>query len=237
MPLPRLFCWTRFGTEAGEPIEDILRRKEEERHLNGGVFLWGIGNAIGPSLLELIRLDPNPQVIFSPIRSSPKTVDVSPEQVAVWAWGETLWGEPFTLPEYSVVTSRFALTASQKRHYALVCHSDSPLSFEESLETIPFGALRNLCSGRLVGASQVTAIVSQTTQDVRSGPEYRVAIRASLVYPYFLQLQGPVPIGSDVTAFGVGRDYEAIRRAVRNAREASRSEAISSTSLCLPGIG
>jgi hypothetical protein len=26
-----MFCWTRFGTEAGEPIEQILERKEDER--------------------------------------------------------------------------------------------------------------------------------------------------------------------------------------------------------------
>src|SRR5689334_16901759 len=36
-PLPLLFCWTRFGTEAGEPIEAILERKEREREATGGV--------------------------------------------------------------------------------------------------------------------------------------------------------------------------------------------------------
>ena len=50
--LPTIFCWTRFGGEAGEPIEQILFRKEQERLANGGVFLWGIGNAVGPSIYE-----------------------------------------------------------------------------------------------------------------------------------------------------------------------------------------
>jgi hypothetical protein len=55
--LPGFFCWTRIGPEAAEPIQGILRRKEQERVANGGVFLWGIGNAVGPSLSEL--LDPH----------------------------------------------------------------------------------------------------------------------------------------------------------------------------------
>src|ERR1700728_56037 len=35
--IPDRFCWTRFGTEAGESIEHILNRKEEERLANGGI--------------------------------------------------------------------------------------------------------------------------------------------------------------------------------------------------------
>ena len=26
MPLPEVFVWTRFGTEAGQPIEEIIER-------------------------------------------------------------------------------------------------------------------------------------------------------------------------------------------------------------------
>ena len=46
--LPDLFCWTKYGTEAGEDIGAILERKESERLASGGTFLWGVGNAIGP---------------------------------------------------------------------------------------------------------------------------------------------------------------------------------------------
>ena len=53
MDLPRFFCWTRFGTEAGQPIEQILERKEQERIVNNGLFLWGIGNSLTPSMIEL----------------------------------------------------------------------------------------------------------------------------------------------------------------------------------------
>ena len=43
MSLPDHFCWTRYGTEAAQPIQNIFGRKEEERHANAGVFFWGIG--------------------------------------------------------------------------------------------------------------------------------------------------------------------------------------------------
>ena len=88
--IPKCFCWTRFGTEAGEAIGHIFKRKEEERIANSGVFIWGIGNAVGPSVRELVLRTPKPQVLFSPIRSAAKLQDVSPPSVAAWTAGETL---------------------------------------------------------------------------------------------------------------------------------------------------
>ena len=84
IPLPQCFVWTRFGTEAGQSISDILRRKEKERAANGGIFYWGIGNAVGPSILELLRRTDEPEVLFSPIKSAPKRDDVTPEAVVAW---------------------------------------------------------------------------------------------------------------------------------------------------------
>jgi hypothetical protein len=46
MNLPETFCWTRYGTESGSPIEAIILRKELERQV-AGVFCWGVGNALG----------------------------------------------------------------------------------------------------------------------------------------------------------------------------------------------
>ncbi len=84
MPLPEVFCWTRFGTEAGQPIDEILDRKEQERAANSGMFFWGIGNSIGPSLRELLRCTPSPEVLFSPTRSTPRREDVAPPAVVAW---------------------------------------------------------------------------------------------------------------------------------------------------------
>lgn len=83
-PLPNKFCWTRFGTEAAESVELILQRKERERIANQGLFLWGIGNAIGPSIKELVKCVRKPEVLFSPIRSAPNFKDVKPATIATW---------------------------------------------------------------------------------------------------------------------------------------------------------
>src|SRR5258706_6602623 len=104
--LPNLFCWTRFGTEAAEPIEAIISRKEQERISNDGLFLWGIGNAIGPSIAELLERALNPEVLFSPIKSAPKCKDITPAAIAAWTSAVALDGSPFDLPKHSLVTSR-----------------------------------------------------------------------------------------------------------------------------------
>jgi hypothetical protein len=184
-PLPQMFCWTRFGTEAGEGIESILARKEAERVANGGVFLWGIGNSIAPGLSELVAEDESPELLFSPILSRPRPFDIAPPHLVVWRAGEALDGERYALPESACVTSG-AREASPSRHYALVCRSDTPLCLGE-FGQLNFASLSNLVSGRRLGVSQVTAVVSHDPQRV-GGPDYQIALRANLVPPYFVRL-------------------------------------------------
>jgi hypothetical protein len=190
--VPSMFCWTRFGTEASEPIDAILRRKEQERLLNGGVFLWGIGNAIGPSMAELVRRESVPEVLFSPMKSAPKCKDVAPAAVATWTSATGLDGRTFELPSNSVVTSRFDILAPKKGHYALVCYSETPLASARGQGTLSFSKLRNILTGRPVGASQVTAVVEQSVDICLALTLYDVAIRAALVAPYFVRLADPV---------------------------------------------
>jgi hypothetical protein len=194
--LPACFCWTRFGTEAGQAIDQIFERKEQERTANGGVFFWGIGNAIGPSIRELICRTAIPEVLFSPIRSVPRLADAKPSCVVAWTAAETLGGESFQLPEHSLVTSRYDPNAPRESSYALVCFSPRPLSESRCDEQIAFTGLRNLRTGRPVGASQVTAIVKSMSIAVDETPKYEVLIRARLVEPYFLRLRNPVALSS-----------------------------------------
>lgn len=190
--LPRRFCWTRFGTEAGETIETILARKDAERQANNGVFFWGIGNSIAPAVTELIRCEREPEVLFSPIKSRPRKVDVAPACVARWTAAEPLLGDVFDLPENTTVTSRWDPVRPTATHYALVCSSTAPLELEDA-GLLSFGALSNLRSGAPLGASQVTAVVHRARTG-RGGGEYRVALRAALVEPYFVRLRDPVPL-------------------------------------------
>jgi hypothetical protein len=194
MNLPDLFCWTRIGTEAGQSIDKIMARKEEERFANNGLFFWGIGNAIGPSMLELVKRVDVPEVLFSPIRSTARREDVHPASVVAWTEGETLSGEKYELPAQSLVSSRFDPVSPRGRHYALVCCSDSPIALDLGKNKIQFSDLRNLLTGRPVGASQVTAVVSSTETKGDKGPSYDVAFRARLAPPYFICLRKPIPV-------------------------------------------
>jgi hypothetical protein len=193
MALPSQFCWTRFGTEAGEGITQILVRKERERVSNGGIFLWGIGNAVGPSMRQLVALDAQPEAIFSPIRSAPQRNDVSPALVVRWTAGTDMDGRRYELPSASLVTSRFEKAGKRVHHYALVCASTIALALDTEGETLAFGWMRNLATDRPVGPSQVTAVVRQSNGGA-PGISYRAALRVKLVYPYFVQLTNPAPL-------------------------------------------
>ncbi len=191
--LPAAFCWTRFGPEAGEPFTGILDRKERERRANGGVFFWGIGNALGPGIAELIRSSKNPEVLFSAIRSRPRAKDLHPSVTMRWTIAETMDGERFELPPAVVVHSGRDTPDSSRPHYALVCRSDAPLTLQD-LGRLRFAALRNLRSGSVLGASQVTAVVRRLEVDAVEGAEYVVALRAQLTAPFFVRLGGGVAV-------------------------------------------
>ena len=173
-------------------MPEILARKERERRANGGLFLWGIGNAVGPGMRELLRRSSDPSVLFSPIKSRPRAADASPPRVAAWTAAETMDGQPYELPSGSVVTSRLDRDQPKASHYALVCRVERPLQPEEAGLSLDFCGLRNLTTGSCLGSSQVTAVV-ETTGDICGADRdrYPVAWRARLAWPYFVRLHEP----------------------------------------------
>ncbi len=185
MNIPECFCWTRYGPEAGESFSSILARKERERQASGGVFIWGIGNGLGPSMKLLVDMAVEPTVVFSPIRSRPRSCDLSPAAVTIWTHATTMTDEPYTLPEAAYVTSRQQVRP--RPHYALVCRSDRPLKENDGGDHLYFGGLRNLRTGTALGASQVTAVVKRDP-NIRAGNTYSVAFIAQLCPPYFVRL-------------------------------------------------
>lgn len=191
---PQCFCWTRFGDEAGQSMAEILARKELERRANGGVFLWGIGNAVGPGMRKLLQIVPEPLVVFSPIKGRPRRSDSSPSLVAAWTAAETMRGCPYQLPPGSMVTSRLDPAHSKPSHYALVCYSDKPLAPAASGPRIGFTSLRNITTGNRLGASQVTAVVRVAGDTEVQDGGYQVAWTARLAEPHFIRLRAPVHI-------------------------------------------
>jgi hypothetical protein len=186
--IPDAFCWTRFGTEAGETIEEILERKEQERRDNDGIFFWGIGNSVAPGMAALLERSDRPEVLFSPIRGKPRTMDRAPAARFTWAAGSDLGGYRFELPRTALVTSGGPPGGPGRPHYALVCTSSSPLSIDSGDAELDFLALRNLVSGNPLGVSQVTAVVRAIKGQVPSDMRYRVAMRTELAPPYFVRL-------------------------------------------------
>jgi hypothetical protein len=186
MDLPNFFCWTRFGTEAGEPIGSILQRKEMERLANAGIFYWGVGNSVAPGIASLLQRVPRPELLFSPIKSRPRPVDVAPQRVVRWREAITIAGDQIMFPETVRITSR-----ESRAHYALVCSSTHPLEVA-TLGRLHFSDLRNLGSGQPLGSSQVTAVVRrQCDPGAHRDDAYPIALRAFLVEPYFVRLAAP----------------------------------------------
>ena len=110
------FVWSKMGTEAGEPLEDIMHRKEIERQANDGKFVWGIGNSPGNSIVNFMQDTKKPVAIFTETRPNSKTRSIDEEE------SERVWRDKL-LPRYSFVTSH----PERKEHYALLCECDEDL--------------------------------------------------------------------------------------------------------------
>ncbi|MBP0624009.1 hypothetical protein [Cupriavidus consociatus] len=200
--LPSTFCWSKMGTESGEDLSSILLRKEWERQLGNGQFLWGIGQSLGENA-DLATADGAPLVaVFSPMPSRPKSIDVDPGEVVLWtAWIDGA-GEARPLPRHAFVTSRATLPSGRRKesHYALVCSSQSVLQPIPELSISP-ATLRNLGTGKALGASQVTAVVSHDHHTEPGTKQYPVSFTVLLEAPYCVRLANPVTLKSvDVRA-------------------------------------
>ena len=197
--VPALFCWTKMGAEAGQPLEAILRRKDLERACGEGVFAWGIGNSVGPAL-EYARCAARGELIdafFTPMRTRAKAADVTPMGTVMWRACRADDGTVSALPWHMLVTSRrHAASGVEKRHhFALICRRTEPLLDQHEQVEIDANRARNLMSNGQVGASQVTAVVKYNSSgDAKPNRSYRVLFRATLTHQAFVRLLDPVPI-------------------------------------------
>jgi len=170
-------------------------------YLRNGVFLWGIGNSLVPSISLLLESDQLPKVVFSPMLSKPRAVDVAPDRVVRWTKAETLQGVDYILPPASTVTSRFRGSSKHRYHFALVCGSHRKLAFNRSGPEFAMRDLVNVASGRPVGFSQVTAIVRYGPSGGHSSnstQKYHAAMIVNLVAPYFVRLRFPEPMKTGI---------------------------------------
>lgn len=190
--LPAAFCWTRFGTESGMTIEQILRRKEMERK-SSGLFVWGIGNALGNAIGALLDREAEPLALFSPMAGSAALHDSAPDAVVAWRCYRDASGVKKPLPGGVFVVSRASTaTGGTKRYFGLFCSSSAPLALAPQAE-VEIGILRNLTGTKPVGDQQTTAVV---TVDAAGEPRrrYPVSLVATLVAPYYAEMLDPVTL-------------------------------------------
>ncbi len=203
---PDVFCWTKIGAEAGQKLEDIIRRKEFERIAGNGRFGWGIGNALGDSPRLAMAAVPNGRlkVVFSTMKSPPKPQDVDPAQICIWTKYQLPNGEIRPLDQTMLITSRY----SEKKtcHYALICSSVDSLLSTSTTCGLPSKILRNFLSNKPVGSSQVTSVVSCRSEVGESlKGDYPVTFTADLDSPGYVRLLSPVVV--EGTLYSAYRDF------------------------------
>lgn len=197
--VPGIFCWTKMGTEAGQPLETILRRKEFERKAGNGIFAWGIGNSLGssPDFAKQATTSGNIDVLFSPMKSAPKAIDVTPTQLVLWLAYHSHDQGLTDLPIHMLITSRGngASGMTKRSHYALLCERHKEINAESDLGIIDATCARNLVSHNPLGASQVTAMVRYdiSSGDILEKP-YPISFRARMHREGFVRLGTPVSL-------------------------------------------
>lgn len=192
-----------MGTEAGQSLDAILRRKELERRAGGGVFAWGIGNSLGVStkLAQQEMQHNEVDVLFTPMRSAAKHIDVAPSQVLLWLDYLNEDGEQTCLPSHMAVTSRgnLAQAGGKRSHYALICNGHHDITIPTNEGVIDANRARNFASLNPLGASQVTAVVRyQSSGDELPEKSYPVTFRAKLHGAGFVRLASPVVLDGEL---------------------------------------
>jgi hypothetical protein len=193
-------CWTKMQAEAGQPIETIVLRKELERQAGNGIFMWGVGNAPALLINTLARLEQRVPVVFSLMKSKPKAIDVAPPAgTLVWRRYIDSNGYERDIPSHIVITSRGAEDWPNKRHYALMCYSASPLRIVRGLG-FDHHAYRNASGvGAPVGASQVTSLLRRVGWP-SDDAEYEANLSADLTQSYWVKLTDPALLSAKQTA-------------------------------------
>lgn len=221
-------CWSRMQAEAGQALDAIILRKELERQSNGGIFVWGVGNAPARLTRVLARTGQPVRAIFSIMKSKPKASDAKADDLLLWRGYIDTEGVEHQLPACSIVTSRAGSATQPKRaHYALICRSNRRLGLDHDGVRFDPTAFRNAGEqGRPVGASQVTALLRQVAGQRSDGP-YAVNMEAELAGGYWVRLTSPVPLARHAMSAldrAEDLDVEAWRDLARRLREPGASE-------------
>ncbi len=146
---------------------DIVHSKDRQRLDGGGVFLWGIGSSVGPSIRELVESTREPTVVFTCMRARPAARDIAPRAVGHWTTAAGLDGEPYEMPAGGPVTSGIHNAQPSKHHWALVCESAVPLDLAPQ-GWLDDAQLHNLRTGSRVRACAIAGEIHGLDSDTHN---------------------------------------------------------------------
>ena len=198
--IPSKFVWALMNDNSGEPLENIIRRKNLERKSGTGefehIFWWGVGNDYGKAVS--INFDDHiPEILFSKaLDKTPR--NTPPNNPFVWTtyrifdpgvgdYGET----SFPVPKHIIVQSK-----SDGRYFAFVCRSRRSLEPTEA-NLLYRKEMRNLDKNGYLGktlekSQQPAGVVKYSQARRNSQGAYPVDLRANLAHPCFVKLDDPM---------------------------------------------
>lgn len=188
-------CWSRMQSEAGQPLDHIIARKENERLANGGLFFWGVGNAPSTMIAPLARMEVAVPMVFSIMKGKPKAHDAAPASVVAWRKYVDQHGNERPIPPSILVTSRgdSGSGVRKSKHFALMCQSHEPLAIVKGKPFNHRGYRNAGVNGGAIGASQVTALLTPSVAD-NPVAEYEANVEATLTDGYWVRLTDPVQL-------------------------------------------
>lgn len=242
--IPSKFVWTRMNTDAGEPLENIVRRKNLEREAGedefANTFWWGVGENKGPAVWKHLA-GHDPEVLFSKGRGKPRHRDKCPDRRFIWttyriyepqtskkvdrrSLNRQYSGESCPLPDNVIIQSG---SKKKTNYYALVCCSGQPFEFSEGEVLYP-AKIRNLKKDGKQGKTlerspQTTCVVECSRDSGETEKLYHVNLRADLTFPCFVKLGKRKPLsGSQCRLLdelgNEGKTVDEYREAVRKIR-------------------
>jgi len=176
-----------MGQDAGQPLDEIIIRKEAERKTRGE-FWWGLGTALGPHVEKVARLNGGTlPLLFSEALGNQK--QAPNENIYVWnGWQSVRKGRYRTYDSGSIPKHALVLGGNPDRpYYSLVCRCDTELVLGNHGPFDP--AQCRTTKGIRPGVSQRAALL--TGQVKHPQGLYRIAVSAHLVVPWFVRLTYP----------------------------------------------
>jgi hypothetical protein len=208
------FVWSVMGHDAGQPLGEIVLRKEAERKI-GGNFWWGLGTPLG-SRVESVAISNGKMLssLFSAALAQKKTGQVSNQVVRVWnGWRSILTGQRGTIPKHALVLGG----SLDRPYYALVCRCDHPIRLGDHGRFDPAQCL-TVANGIAPGSSQRAALL--TSRLPHSTGPYRISFKAELIGPWFVRLTDDRPLTAadlaKVLGFKPGDDWLGLCSTIRH---------------------